>query len=66
MPYPIGSVYGRDIAFAPPVPANVTVTATLYPNSILPRPRPHMERHGQCRRRLRRFAGAKNITLSRR
>jgi hypothetical protein len=33
MPYPIGSVYGRDIAFAPAVPANVTVTATLYPNS---------------------------------
>ena len=33
MPYPIGSVYGRDIAFAPAVPASVTVTATLYPNS---------------------------------
>jgi hypothetical protein len=33
MPYPIGSVYGRDIAFAPAVPANVTVTVTLYPNS---------------------------------
>lgn len=33
MPYPIGSTYGKDIAFAPPVPANVTVTATLYPNS---------------------------------
>ena len=33
MPYPIGSAYGHDVAFAPPVPANVTVTATLYPNS---------------------------------
>ena len=33
MPYPIGSTYGKDIAFAPPVPANVTVTATLFPNS---------------------------------
>lgn len=33
MPYPVGSVYGRDIGFAPPVPADVTVTATLYPNS---------------------------------
>jgi hypothetical protein len=33
MPYPIGSVYGRDIAFAPAVQAFVTVTATLYPNS---------------------------------
>jgi hypothetical protein len=33
MPYPVGSTYGRDIAFAPAVPADVTVTATLYPNS---------------------------------
>jgi hypothetical protein len=33
MPYPVGTAYGHDIAFAPPVPANVTVTATLYPNS---------------------------------
>ena len=33
MPYPIGSTYGRDIAFAPAVPADVTVTATLFPNS---------------------------------
>ena len=33
MPYPIGSVYGRDVAFSPPVPADVTVTAMLYPNS---------------------------------
>ncbi len=33
MPYPIGTTYGRDIAFSPPVPAKVTVTATLYPSS---------------------------------
>jgi hypothetical protein len=33
MPYPVGSTYGRDVAFAPPVPADVTVTATLFPNS---------------------------------
>jgi hypothetical protein len=33
MPYPVGSTYGRDTAFAPPVPADVTVTATLYPDS---------------------------------
>jgi hypothetical protein len=33
MPYPIGQAYGKDIAFAPPAPAKVTVTATLYPNS---------------------------------
>ena len=33
MPYPVGSTYGRDIAFSPAVPADVTVTATLYPNS---------------------------------
>jgi len=33
MPYAVGSTYGRDIAFSPPVPAAVTVTATLYPNS---------------------------------
>ena len=32
-PYPIGSIYGHDVAYAPPVPANVTVTVTLYPNS---------------------------------
>lgn len=31
--YAIGSTYGRDIAFSPPVPASVTVTATLYPGS---------------------------------
>jgi len=33
MPYAMGSTYGRDIAFAPAVPADVTVTATLFPNS---------------------------------
>jgi hypothetical protein len=33
MPYPVGSTYGRDIAFSPPLPADVTVTATLYPDS---------------------------------
>ena len=33
MPYPVGATYGRDIAFAPAVPADVTVTATLFPNS---------------------------------
>jgi hypothetical protein len=33
MSYPIGSTYGRDIAVSPPVPATLSVTATLYPNS---------------------------------
>ncbi len=33
MPYPVGSNYGRDIQFNPPLPADVQVTATLYPNS---------------------------------
>jgi hypothetical protein len=33
MPYPVGSTYGRDVAFAPPLPADVTVTASLYPDS---------------------------------
>ncbi len=33
MPYPVGSKYGRDTAFNPPVPADVTITATLYPDS---------------------------------
>ncbi len=33
MPYAVGSSYGRDIQFNPPVPAEVQVTATLYPNS---------------------------------
>ncbi len=31
--YPVGNRYGRDIGFSPAVPANVTVTATLYVNS---------------------------------
>ena len=31
--YPVGTKYGRDIGFAPTVPADVTITATLYPNS---------------------------------
>ncbi len=33
MPYPVGSRYGRDIAFIPPVPADVTVDAFLYAGS---------------------------------
>jgi hypothetical protein len=33
MPYPVGGIYGRDIGFAPAVPADVTVTATLFPDS---------------------------------
>jgi Zn-dependent metalloprotease len=33
MPYPVGSVYGRDTQFNPAVPADVTVTASLYPDS---------------------------------
>lgn len=32
-PYNVGNRYGRDMAFNPPVPANVTVKATLYANS---------------------------------
>ena len=31
--YPVGYKYGRDIGFAPPMPADVEITATLYPNS---------------------------------
>ena len=31
--FPVGSRYGRDIAFAPAVPADVEVTAALYPDS---------------------------------
>lgn len=38
MPYPVGAKYGRDIAFAPPVPAQVEITATLYPRSGPPGP----------------------------
>jgi hypothetical protein len=33
MSYPVGNRYGRDIGFAPAVPADVTVTAALYANS---------------------------------
>ncbi len=33
MAYPVGTKYGRDIAFSPAVPADVTVTATLFPGS---------------------------------
>lgn len=33
MAYPVGYKYGRDIAFSPPLPADVEITATLYPNS---------------------------------
>jgi hypothetical protein len=32
-PYNVGNRYGRDMAFNPPVPANVTVKAYLYANS---------------------------------
>ncbi len=32
-PYPVGNRYGRDIGFAPAVPADVDVTATLFVNS---------------------------------
>jgi hypothetical protein len=31
--YPVGSRYGRDLAFAPPVPADVQVDVKLYVNS---------------------------------
>lgn len=31
--YPVGARYGRDIGFAPAVPAEVEVTASLYPHS---------------------------------
>ncbi len=33
MPYPVGTRYGRDIGFAPAVPAEVTVKVDLYPGS---------------------------------
>jgi hypothetical protein len=33
MAYPVGASYGRDIQFNPPLPAQVEVTATLYPDS---------------------------------
>ena len=33
MSYPVGSRYGRDIAFSPAVPADVEVNAVLYVNS---------------------------------
>jgi hypothetical protein len=32
-PYQVGNSYGRDIAFFPSVPANVTITANLFVNS---------------------------------
>ncbi len=32
-PYPVGNRYGRDVGFAPAVPADVNVTATLFVNS---------------------------------
>ena len=31
--YPVGYKYGRDMAFNPPLPAEVEMTATLYPGS---------------------------------
>jgi hypothetical protein len=33
MPYPVNAKYGRDLSFNPPCPADVEMTATLYPNS---------------------------------
>ena len=33
MPYAVGNHYGRDMAFNPPLPADVTVTATEFVNS---------------------------------
>lgn len=33
MPYNVGNRYGRDLAFNPPVPANVTMKAQLFVNS---------------------------------
>ncbi|NVN92356.1 MAG: hypothetical protein HXX11_17400 [Desulfuromonadales bacterium] len=33
MAYQTGYQYGRDISFSPPLPAEVEITATLYPNS---------------------------------
>ena len=33
MAYPVGTSYGRDIQFNPAMPADVQVTATLYPDS---------------------------------
>lgn len=33
MAYPVGSMYGKDMAFNPPVPADVTVKVDLYPDS---------------------------------
>jgi hypothetical protein len=33
MPYNVGNRYGRDLAFNPPVPANVTLKAQLFLNS---------------------------------
>ena len=38
-PYPVGSTYGRDTQFNPAVPADVTVTASLYPDSSAARVR---------------------------
>ncbi|MBM3128314.1 MAG: hypothetical protein FJ009_06715 [Chloroflexi bacterium] len=37
--YPVGNRYGRDIGFAPAVPADVSVTATLFVNSDPNNPR---------------------------
>lgn len=33
MAYPVGSRYGREIGFAPPVAAEVDISASLYPDS---------------------------------
>jgi hypothetical protein len=33
MAYPVGNRYGRDMAFNPPLPADVRVTASLFPYS---------------------------------
>jgi hypothetical protein len=33
MAYPVGYKYGREIAFFPAVPADISITTTVYPNS---------------------------------
>ena len=58
MPYPVGSTYGRDTQFNPAVPADVTVTASLYPDSERrAREDDHVLRQGHGRGAVRRRAG---------
>ena len=57
-PYPVGSTYGRDTQFNPAVPADVTVTASLYPDSSAARVRTLTYfRQGHGRGAVRRRAG---------